>query len=550
MRFIGNIIWVLFGGFLLALEYFLVGIVLCCSVVFLPFGLQLFKCASLSLWPFGRVVVNKPTTGCLSTGMNILWIFCGLFLALQHFIIGLFFFITIIGIPFAKQHFKLAAIALTPFGKEIRSSKSLRHSVEEVHVETASQTEPIAAIESPATLDNLLQNAPIDRQKLYIGGGVLAALLVIGSIFYFTGSASNKDTFADKPIDEIFPPIQKVVEVIVETANLRTGPSTEYPIALDPMNAQEGAKYVVTKGERLAVMEEVDEWYKLAAKDKNGETTYIKKTLCQDLVIGIIPQENVYTDWFNKNFECGGGVSVVRQPKGNRLVVSYTHVECDADELLLGVYQDGAYLFYYSLPVTSLVYEEHNTGISLNKISGESIFYEGYYGKDMTRKVKYEWGEEEVLDWAKVPEDKLAEFFSLAISEGVKNIKILTARDIKENQEQKPEEDNGVLFGFSYVVDDGEFGLELYAETGEKKVATNIAGGAETLSIIGQGDYDNDGEKEALVYEWGGGNTLEPPYLVYYDKDEEVFKKVEGFDYISEDPKSKLKTGTTKLHLS
>lgn len=408
-----------------------------------------------------------------------------------------------------------------------------------VKLTTESDASSSSLNESPQEYEVEVEDTT-NKKWYYIGGGLLAVLMVISGIFYYIGSTSIKGTFAGKPINEIFPPIQKVVEVNVETANLRTGPSTESPIALDPMNVQDGEKYVINKGTRLAVMEEVGEWYKLASKDKNGETTYIKKSLCQDLVMGIIPQENVYTDWINKNFECGGDVSVVRQPKGNRLVVSYTHVECDADELLLGVYKDGAYLFYYSLPVTSLVYEEHNTGISINKNPGESIFYEGYYGKDMTRKVKYEWGEDEVLDWAKVPEDKLAEIFSLAILEGVKNVKILTARDIKENQEQMPEEDDGELSGFSYVVDDGEFGLELYVETDEKKVATDIAGGAETLTIIDQGDYDDDGEKEALVYEWGGGNSFEPPYLVYYDKDEQKFKKVEGIEDVFNDSSIKV----------
>lgn len=367
------------------------------------------------------------------------------------------------------------------------------------------------------------------KKWYYIASGITAALLAGGIALYFTVGGSDSGIFAGKPLSEVFPPIKKVVEVNVETANLRTGPSTDSPVALDPMNAQDGVKYEVNQGMRLAVVEETDEWYKLASKDRKGAATYIKKSLCRDLVTGVIPQEKVYSDWVNRNSECGGGVSVVRQPKGNRLVVSYTHIECDADELLLGVYQDGAYLFYYSIPVTSLAYEEHNTGVSIKKESAESLFYEGYYGKDMTRKVKFEWGEYEELDWAKVPEDKLAEIFGQAISEGVKNVKILTAHDIEEALNQKAEEDYGSLSGFSYVVDDGEFGLELYAEIEEKKEDTGIASGAETLVIIDQGDYDGDGEKEALVFEWGGGNAVDPPYLVYYDSSLQVFKKVEGF---------------------
>ena len=121
MKIIGNIIWVIFGGLILALEYAICGLIWCITIIGIPFGIQLFKCASLALWPFGRAVRNKQnSTGCLSTGMNVLWFLLGgIWLALEHVIAGLIFCITIIGIPFGKQHFKLAAIALTPFGREI-----------------------------------------------------------------------------------------------------------------------------------------------------------------------------------------------------------------------------------------------------------------------------------------------------------------------------------------------------------------------------------------------------------------------------------------------
>ena len=121
MKIIGNSIWVIFGGLILALEYAICGLIWCITIIGIPFGIQLFKCASLALWPFGREVRNKQnSTGCLSTGMNVLWFLLGgIWLALEHVIAGLIFCITIIGIPFGKQHFKLAAIALTPFGREI-----------------------------------------------------------------------------------------------------------------------------------------------------------------------------------------------------------------------------------------------------------------------------------------------------------------------------------------------------------------------------------------------------------------------------------------------
>lgn len=127
MKLLGNIIWFLFGGFFLALEYIIVGILLCCTIIGIPFGWQVIRLSGLALWPFGKEIRRKQqTVGCLSTGMNLLWLLGGFVLALQHVIVGVFFCITIIGIPFGKQHFKLASIALTPFGREIVSSEKVK----------------------------------------------------------------------------------------------------------------------------------------------------------------------------------------------------------------------------------------------------------------------------------------------------------------------------------------------------------------------------------------------------------------------------------------
>ncbi len=121
MNFLGNIIWLIFGGFAAALGYLFGGIILCCTVVGIPWGLQCFKIAGLVLWPFGRQVVSDTgNTGCLSLLANMIWILCGgLYTAVVHIFFGLLLFITIIGIPFARQHFKLVEISLMPFGKKI-----------------------------------------------------------------------------------------------------------------------------------------------------------------------------------------------------------------------------------------------------------------------------------------------------------------------------------------------------------------------------------------------------------------------------------------------
>jgi uncharacterized membrane protein YccF (DUF307 family) len=118
----GNIIWLIFGGLFSALGYFFGGIMLCITVVGIPWGLQCFKLAGLVLWPFGKEVVSSSTgTGCLSTLFNIVWLLSGgLYTALVHICFGLLLTITIIGIPFARQHFKLIEISMMPFGKTIR----------------------------------------------------------------------------------------------------------------------------------------------------------------------------------------------------------------------------------------------------------------------------------------------------------------------------------------------------------------------------------------------------------------------------------------------
>ena len=121
MRLLGNLIWLIFGGLFTAIEYVISSGLLMITVIGIPFGLQTLKLATLEIWPFGatiRIRENQP--GCLSTVMNIIWLFIGGFwIFLTHLFFGILLGITIIGIPFAKQHFKLAGLALTPFGREV-----------------------------------------------------------------------------------------------------------------------------------------------------------------------------------------------------------------------------------------------------------------------------------------------------------------------------------------------------------------------------------------------------------------------------------------------
>lgn len=124
MNTLGNIIWLVFGGIFIAIEYAVSSLILFVTVIGIPFGIQTLKLAGLALFPFGKkAVMSDKSDGCLSLTMNILWILIGgIWISITHIIFGAVLFITIIGIPFAKQHFKLAAVAMLPFGRKIVSA--------------------------------------------------------------------------------------------------------------------------------------------------------------------------------------------------------------------------------------------------------------------------------------------------------------------------------------------------------------------------------------------------------------------------------------------
>ncbi len=118
MRLLGNILWIIFGGLLSALGWWITGILWCITVIGIPIGLQCFKLSSISLNPFGKEIRYEGGAG--SFLLNVIWfLFGGIELALGNFVTGLILCITIIGIPFGKQFFKLAKLSLSPFGAQV-----------------------------------------------------------------------------------------------------------------------------------------------------------------------------------------------------------------------------------------------------------------------------------------------------------------------------------------------------------------------------------------------------------------------------------------------
>ena len=122
MSLIGNILWLIFGGFLAGLGYLVSGLLLCLTLVGIPFGLMSMRIGVATFAPFGKRVVERPDANSgLRTIFNIIWlILFGWEIALAHLAAALVLFVTIIGIPFAIQHLKLIPLALFPFGRDLR----------------------------------------------------------------------------------------------------------------------------------------------------------------------------------------------------------------------------------------------------------------------------------------------------------------------------------------------------------------------------------------------------------------------------------------------
>jgi len=120
MNLLGNIIWFILGGFITAVMYFIAGLLMCVTVIGIPFGIQLFKFGVFALMPFGHEVTGSDSPGCLTIVFNVIWILCGWWeIALVHAVFGLVFCITVIGIPLGVQHFRIAGFSLMPFGRTI-----------------------------------------------------------------------------------------------------------------------------------------------------------------------------------------------------------------------------------------------------------------------------------------------------------------------------------------------------------------------------------------------------------------------------------------------
>ncbi|MDC7338340.1 YccF domain-containing protein [Streptomyces lydicus] len=120
MKTLLNVLWLVLSGFWLAIGYVLAGIICCILIITIPFGIASFRIAGYALWPFGRTTVLRHDAGVGSAVGNVIWIiFAGWWLALGHIVTGLALCVTIIGIPFGIANFKMIPISLVPLGRDI-----------------------------------------------------------------------------------------------------------------------------------------------------------------------------------------------------------------------------------------------------------------------------------------------------------------------------------------------------------------------------------------------------------------------------------------------
>ena len=120
MRFLLNVVWLIFGGVAIVLGYLVAGLICCLLIVTIPFGIAAFRIALYAMWPFGRTVVDSPSAGAGSAVGNVLWLLlAGIWITIGHVLAGVALCLTVIGIPLGLAHFKLIPVSLMPLGKEI-----------------------------------------------------------------------------------------------------------------------------------------------------------------------------------------------------------------------------------------------------------------------------------------------------------------------------------------------------------------------------------------------------------------------------------------------
>lgn len=317
-------------------------------------------------------------------------------------------------------------------------------------------------------------------------------------------------------------------------------------------------KFTFCRDQVLPMIDENGEWYKVVLSDDEMgmEHCYISKSLCREISPQPITPELLSSlDSYNW---CKATYGLQTEGKYKNICFISVMSDMNGEWLNTAVLYDGVLVN----PLTKQISTQANPGWAYSfKVEEQSSMPVLIYGETILR--------DGILDARTIAlEEKVGEIDVNRLFESIPT----TSSKIQEVSYYFPDVDKGRLFtftqhltgnmassriddvedkkeftGFNYVTDKTEEdGLELYAELDGEMIPTGISGFAQQLLILDQSDYDNDGEKEAIVYEWGGGNAVIPPYIVYYDKEIHSFRKAEGFDYVSEEPKVNVEQWNNK----
>lgn len=393
--------------------------------------------------------------------------------------------------------------------------------------------------DSTSDTSNLVGRITSDKRNLYIGGGVLGAIVVFATLWFGLKGCSDDNikiellqaqpVFWNKFVSPKSTPTAIYEQPDISHVLGRTDPSTILPVVDETPNF-----YKVYIGDGREAWAKKNQWQEIMFEP-------IKSDMLSDIFLNgqrLNSRTQTYHDGdlanltlcYYRDFSSEGHLEVAIFDNGRLIRPSHSHFKA--------VPLDGRGLTVFAATDSEDPKIEFGTNYQID--GDENV--EGFL--DVNKLSKKQIAE----IWKAAQGDKpnmvtISYYFPSLETVRFYDINLnLYGSETKKLQGQVTEGNAG-LTGFSYETvggynsDMGTTAYSLYAvmPSGDK-INTEIADYSQELLIIAQDDFDGDGEKEAIVYEWGGGNSIQPPYIVYYDQDEEMFKKVEGFDCVSEQP--------------
>lgn len=362
-----------------------------------------------------------------------------------------------------------------------------------------------------------------NKKWLFPLGGVAALALIIWGVVSFLGfgSKGNELLPVQKPAWDKFVLITHDEVLVFKEAfvgsakleimqeNLGSDVVEQY-FKWDDTDNKRGyvsSHYKLYSNQILPLIGEEDEWYKVAvSEDGIGMTEgYVNKSYCRD-----VKQSPITSDVLkNMEFYNGHNASFALQTKGKYKNICFISIMSEMEDQWCDV---------------AVLYD----GVLINPLTKRSF---NLFNPD---------GDVEQQFTSILPTPSSIQLVSYYFPEINKENLYTFFQDVSGSQSSNGIDgvEDKIFKGFSYVLDNGEFGLELFAEVNGERKTTNISG--ERVDILDQADYDGDGELEAVVYAWGGGNSIEPPFILYFDKETQEFKKALGFNDASESPEVKV----------